>query len=479
MDAKRNALAPTALFLFASATLLWPAILNGRALLLEDSASYYRGGALGVSTALSLARDWFLSVFATTTAPVGAGDTATVAATAIGKSGGARSVIYSLATYLLRGPGNSLFLLAAAQAILVGFLLVQAQALAAPHARFAPRVIALAAIGGLTGAAWYASTAMPDIFAGIAILAIILFALYFERLGLSLRLIFTLIIATAVAVHTSHLLLAVGLTLASLGARFWLVRPGLRNALVTAGWMVAPIGLGIGVLMTTALAGFGEASVAPKRYPITLARSIDDGPGRWHLEKHCARERYAICDVFAGGIPQGIDAILWGPGGVRMQATPEQMERVREEEMLIVRRAASEYPLAQLASASTNLAGQLWEMGLTGLRFGNALDLRSDGAVDFAEISPDRPMLRKTSEVLGYLAFGIALAFAWARRKRLTRTEVALLGLAVIGLVLNAGICGVLSAVTDRYQGRVAWVLPAVALAIWLQMHAGRARASA
>ncbi len=49
-------------------------------------------------------------------------------------------------------------------------------------------------------------------------------------------------------------------------------------------------------------------------------------------------------------------------------------------------------------------------------------------------------------------------------RRRLTRTEIAAVSVALLGLLANAAVCGILSAVTERYQGRVAWILPALAL---------------
>lgn len=49
----------------------------------------------------------------------------------------------------------------------------------------------------------------------------------------------------------------------------------------TTAWLAAPIVLGMLATVATGLVGFGTASVAPKRFPLTLARSIEDGPARW------------------------------------------------------------------------------------------------------------------------------------------------------------------------------------------------------
>jgi fucose permease len=43
------------------------------------------------------------------------------------------------------------------------------------------------------------------------------------------------------------------------------------------------------------------------------------------------------------------------------------------------------------------------------------------------------------------------------------------------GIVSNAIICAVFSAVTDRYQGRVIWVLPVICMAMMLSRERNRA----
>src|SRR5437016_1172050 len=51
-------------------------------------------------------------------------------------------------------------------------------------------------------------------------------------------------------------------------------------------------------------------------------------------------------------------------------------------------------------------------------------------------------------------------------RRRLGSIDKAAIAVAAIGLLANAAVCGILSGVTDRYQGRVAWVLPALGFII-------------
>ena len=55
-------------------------------------------------------------------------------------------------------------------------------------------------------------------------------------------------------------------------------------------------------------AALGEASVAPKRLPILLARSIDDGPGARFLAEACPEAGFALCDIFPAGVPDDLNA---------------------------------------------------------------------------------------------------------------------------------------------------------------------------
>ena len=112
---------------------------------------------------------------------------------------------------------------------------------------------------------------------------------------------------------------------AAFAVRYRLRRPMPFRAIA---WSVGPILLGVGGLLLLSLVGFGQASVAPKRYPISLARSIADGPGLWHLQAKCGDYRYAVCEVFPNAIPTNPGDFLWGENGVRYRATPAQMERI-------------------------------------------------------------------------------------------------------------------------------------------------------
>jgi hypothetical protein len=466
------------IYLITLALLLWPLAINRAPFYSADSASYLRGGAFGFNTGLLFLEQWWQSLVGTTSAVTAGADPRAVAAGAVAEAGGVRSLIYSVATYLLRFPGNSLLALAIAQAGAVALVVSCLRRLIAPQLGLRSSLAVAGALAALTSAPWYAAYAVPDIPAGITIAGALALTLFFDRLGIVLRLALVALIALCITTHGSHLPVAFCVIVAGAVANFVLQHPSQRLAARSSLWFVSPVILAVAALLGTSYLAFGEPSLAPKRYPIQLARSVSDGPGAWHLRDHCATERYAICEIFGPNPPRRVGDFLWSENGVRNRATPEQMERIRAEESTIVRRAAMEYPVQQLSRSATNIFLQLFDFGTDDLVFGE----RMIGGVDDPSVVRNRPdnlMLKTLSEAVIYLSFVASIFLLFVLRPRLRSVEVAAISVALVGLLANAAVCGILSAVTDRYQGRVAWILPVLAIIIWLRVRAEATPATA
>ena len=244
-------------------------------------------------------------------------------------------------------------------------------------------------------------------------------------------------------------------------------------------WFLSAPLLALAALFAVSYVGFGTASIAPKRYPILLARSVSDGPGLRYLQEHCPTQGYAICEVFGTNFPSRPREFLWGRNGVRYRATPEQMERIRAEEWPIVWRAAAEYPMLQLSSSTGNFLRQFGSFGLGTVNFRGALVVAPTGRIDLADVTEDWPRLRIWLTTLIYVVFGISLATLFVLRRRLTELERGALLIVGVGLTSNAAVCGVLSGVADRYQARVAWAIPVLTMMILLKIRSEKlARAS-
>jgi len=448
--------------------LLWPLLVNGAPFYSDDSTSYLRGGRFGFNTGLLFVHQWWQSLVPASLPSSAGGNAKTIVANAIAQSGGTRSLIYSVAAYLLRAPGVSLLALALAQAGAVAFVVCSLRQLIIPQSGIRSSMGISAAVAFLTSAAWYAAYAIPDILAGVAIAGATALTVFHGRTSLPLRLALVLLVAFCITAHGTHLLVTLSVLVVGWVANMLTYREAPGARLRAAIWFASPMIIAVAALLGTSYIAFGEWSLAPKRYPIQLARSVADGPGAWYLRDHCATEHYAICEVFGPNPPREVHEFLWAKDGVRYRATPQQMERIRAEETTIVRRAALEYPAAQIRRSATNMASQLLRFGVSGLPFN--LKVVDGDDPELFRSGPDQPQLKAIADRLIYCTFFACILLLVAFRKRLTRSDTAAVSAVVIGLFTNAAVCGVLSGVTDRYQGRAAWVLPTVAFMILLRI---------
>jgi hypothetical protein len=375
---------------------------------------------------------------------------------------------YSVLTALLAGPGRTMAPLVALQAVLTGLTVAVALGAAANGAGAAEErtrgLLAVLILAVATPAAWVTSFAMPDVFAAITILVIATLSFAADRLTPPVAAALSLIGALAIAAHASHVALAI--LLAPLGLAWgawtqWRARG--RVSLSGLAWLAAPAALGLAVVIAASLAGFGKVSLAPKRYPLTLARSIEDGPARWYLERHCATSRYAVCEIYGVRLPTTSTAFLWGPDGVSARATAAQMDRIRAEEQDIVLRAAVAYPVAQLSAAARGVARQLVSFRVGEANFDVRVVRDAAGAPVFANAPVMPAGLEDVVDTLSKVTAGLALVWIALGVRAAPPERRALALFVVVGVLANAAVCAVFSSVSDRYQARVVWLLPIAA----------------
>lgn len=451
--------------LLAAALLLWPIMWFGAPAYFADSASYLKGGR----TAVSVMVDRLQALTEDVSAPQQPERRA--AAVALETAKGSRSALYSLAAFILSGPGATMILLAAAQALATGWMVAIAARLAG-ICSWSGFGAAAVMVAFATPAAVFVCYIVPDIFAALLIASCVILTVAFERLSPGVQVSLVAIGAFAVTSHASHPPIAGGLLL--LGA-LWIVREG-SGAPRRIAWLAAPLALGTLATVVTGFVGFGTLSLAPKRYPLTLARSIEDGPARWYLAEHCAERRYAVCEVFGSQMPETVPDFLWDKG-LTGRATPEQMDRVRAEEGEIVAAAARAYPVTQAKIVAGNVAAQVAHIGLGDISFDQRIAFDREGAPRAMETGATRrTVLRLVEWLSAATALVGALWLAWAAR-RMRPCERVGAALLTAGLLGNAAVCAIFSGVADRYQARVVWLLPLFAIAMLIAAAERRRRA--
>jgi hypothetical protein len=472
--------AGAALALGCALALCWPVWLTGAVYVFADTTGYLRGGEV----------IWgYLGDLLPDVPPDAGGAERAVAAGAGQGAGGAAEAITASGTVAdARGEaavGRSLTYSAAAYAawavlgeaaipviqawitVMMAFSLLSARALRRPALLLA----GFAWLALLTPLPFYAVFLMPDLLAAVPILFAACLVWRWDELGTGQRIALAVLAALATSSHYGTVPLALGCIGVALALRLLSGRLPGPAILATAALVV---GFGPLLNLGASTAVTDEPSTAPLRLPILLARSIEDGPARWYLQRECPRGRLATCDVLGGEIPDDVGEFLWTNSGVA-DATPAQMAQVRAEEWTILRGAFLAYPAAQTASLLGNAARQSVELGLGSIRAADGLD-EGFGRVRGPQREAARELLTRFDALVVWGSWAAVLAAgALAIVARPERRAVLAVAAVVAGLLLNAAIFGGLSAPAERYQARVIWVLPFVLLAVAADALAARA----
>lgn len=421
-----------------AALLLWPAALNGYPLVFSDTGAF-------------------------------------LAQTVLGWAVWDKPFVYGPALHAFHWR-LTLWLPALAQGLLLSWLLWLTQRAVRGEAWPGAHLLISAGLAGFTAAPWFASLLMPDMLAPALVLALFLLGFGDERLTRAERLGLGAVATLAAAAHLAHLPVAAALVLVVLGVRRdW--RPALASAL--------PLAAALLVLVATNLALWGRLTVSPHGAVFLLARLVADGPAARTIAARCPEAGWHLCR-WAGRLPADSDAFLWsgdGPVWAPRQdgATPGGPISLAPEAAAIVAETLAREPLAVLRAAAANTLRQLG-MARLGDTLGPehlAVQVGRQLALGFPEEEQRR--FAASLQALGRLPaaaapflpvqqpallLGLLGTLALWRRAALAGDRVRL-GLALcvlVGVVANAAATGALSGPHHRYQARIAWLLPLVAV---------------
>lgn len=433
------------LFVMEITALCFPALINRGPLLFVDTRSYYLGGHAAV--------DKVISMFARH-ADAGTEDVVQAAR-------GVRSVFYSLFTYV---PASiaSLGLVIVLQAMIVSWLLRQVFDLACPRRPRWQASLFIMTLALASTLSWTASMVMPDIFTSILALSVIVSIIGWDRIGLLTRWALLGCIAGSVVMHLTNLPLAIGLLAVGAIIRFrqlWLERT--RFALVGAA-----LAVGAMAMLAVGVVGFHQWSMAPQAPPFLLARSIQDGPGRLYLQDHCPQIGLAMCRHLDRINPDSIDDFVWHQNGVYSTVSAQERAELRAEDKRIYVAAALEHPWMQAEAIMRNAIHQLFLFTLRDCIIPSDAEYDSTG-ITLVTDDPavTKPLWQAIAAVPIYaVVFGSLCCAAWAwQRGRLDHDQKQLFAF-VIATVLIEAAAGAFSEPAPRYEARVIWLIPMLAL---------------
>lgn len=489
----------------AALALTTPALWNGVPLLYPDTPTYVRGAEAAF---IRLAGPGAVPAWLpTVTAPVAdaglEGGAAPPAPRAPGLSAVAdqvvlagRSVYYGAVLEVAQLAG-SLWWAVVFQALCAAWLL---QLLWADIWRLpASAVVPVAAgLAWVTPLGLYTGLLMPDVYAGLAIVAAAALVLHGGGLRAVQRLGLWLLVLFALLAHSSHTLVIAGLLL-----MLWATQSRWRGPVASA-WPPALAALsGAVALAVLAEVGFARAveravGAPPLRLPHLTARLVDGGPGTVYLQTQCprlpARERWAACD-FVDRYPLAWTDFLFEADparGVFAPARPDLKRRLSEEQVALAWQVLRQAPGPVLADLAADLPRQLlafdidiWGLGpreLAMYRGRVPPDLLAAMARSRGAQHPGWQSVASALTLASVTAAALVLAALMLRRRAFPHapgTEARLwpaTAVLLAGLVLNAAVCGLLASPLDRFQARVVWLVPLLAAAWWAGWWATRGR---
>jgi hypothetical protein len=427
----------------------WPAFYNGYPLIYPDSMSYLENGHL-LSRALFLHR--------------------------LSASYGMRSFIYSLGVLPFHW-NITPWPIVGLNALLSAYVIWLVVRSILPQQTIVSFFVLVVPLSALTSLGWFVSLVMPDIYGPLLYLCIYLLVFATESLSRAERLVVALIAWWSVASHVTHLMLAAGLCAflaLPLLVRWRSALPRLR----TIGLVAIIVGSAAVAHLALHTYLYGEPSLNGKRPPFLMARVLVDGPGREYLRQHCGDAKLVVCGYLTR-LPADTDDFLWKLDGIWMTASPATQEELRREEMPLVMATLRAYPREELRISAAHFWEQLLTFGLWDYDANAWVEQKFDKVLPGArsrylqtrqargKLPDEFSSSAQEWAVIASLALIGVLAPLVLRRR--TRRLIGLTAVVLFVIIANAFVTGVFSNVEDRYQSRVAWLLPLLAILFVLQ----------
>lgn len=459
------------------------AFWNGYPILFFDSIDYLQRPADTLAR-FGLVTDWVTPGHLATSAVTDAGSSA---APDDGPWMAGRSVWYGLpALFLsaLAGPGAIVF----AQAYLFAIVLAIAWIRGLGGAAVGYAVVCLLLLAGSAASA-FAAIVLPDVLSGVAILAAATGLIWWERLARTDRWFLAGVTAFAAASHDSILgVLAAALVIALLA---WSLAPRVLSAprfrLARASVLAAGVCGGLAATATFHLTAQAVTGEAPLRLPFLTARLATADVGRAFLAETCPDSGFAVCahqDKLGG---TWIDFMFSAdPGvGVFRTATLDERRRLSGEQFAFALRVVAHDPVASAVLLTGAASKQASMMSLKNFRATDSapyllaqLQPEVREPLVKSRVYRDPVFLDRLSGFyhavavlsVGILAAGVVAAFL----RRHASPAAGFAASMLVGLALNAVICGVLASPYDRFQARVAWILPFAAAVLLREAYATR-----
>jgi len=342
---------------------------------------------------------------------------------------------------------------------------------------------AIAALTLSTALPWLASELLTDIFAGLAVLAFHVLVWRADRVTSRERLALVVFIAFAASTHSATL--AVLMALGAGAVLFaWLSAKLVGRAGVAP--MLASLALGAVMLLVTNYVVAKAFAWTPGGYGLAFGRMLQDGIVTRYLNDHCPDPQLKLCP-YRNELPLDADSFLWDDCVFNRLG---RFAGLGDEMRTIVLGSLRDYPVMQLRAALADTAQQL-TMVATGE--GVLTTIWHTYSIVERYTPSAVPAMRAARQQHGEIGFGLInmlhVPVALASMALLPVVAViglwsadfadlgSLAGTIMLALLANAAFCSVISHAQDRYGSRLVWIAPlAIGLTGWRAVARARSR---
>jgi hypothetical protein len=331
---------------------------------------------------------------------------------------------------------------------------------------------------------WYVSQLMPDIFTSLLLLSVYIYFSEKRKFSFGILLLL-LLMMLGLVVHLSNfpifiLCLATVLGLVLFSKRY---REKRKHYLIK---MIAPILVVIisaNILMIYNYTYFNKYKLSTTSNVFFLARLIDTGVIEEYLEDNCGNYNFTLCQ-YKNEIPRSSQLFIWGQDGPYYKtgswSTPHEDYNIMIRDILttpkylkVVLFDFAVSPFKQLINFrigegidcafdenSAPIQYVLSKFPRSEIKRDLLLSEQNTGKMDFREINILHYLI-----ILASLLTIIYVLF----KKKLSDNIFMLTWVILSGLFYNAAICADLSNVLNRYQSRVIWLLPLLAIILAIE----------
>jgi len=466
--------------LFGALLLMWPTLLNRSPFFLSDTSTYIRGADAASFRIFHVQTPWsdrFLGRYQPEQIRAARSESKKAASSherPVTLSG--RSIYYGAFLYVAeRIAGLRLAVLFQALAVAVCLRMTVNRFDRRTQNPTKTFLLTTGLLSVASPLAFFVGYLMPDVFTGLAILAVANLLCGEPPLRHMQRVFWFIVLCWSMLVHSSNLLILLLILAVAMLVRFWWGRP--QSAAVGLAACAFLIGVSGEALFNLSVREFsGDAPVRP---PFLMTRLIADGPGLTYLERTCPGSGFAVCRHMQG-LSRSSDAMLWNTqpdDGLFSAVDNDERRLLAEQETRFVLAVIADRPFAVVLSTARSILNQAQRWHLDAFNMSPAkgasiveklppgVGLEVKGSLSFGGKMPVRPI-----ELMSLAMFLISAGFiirALAGRSINADTKLFLL-IVISGIVADIVVCGAISTPHDRYSMRVLWLLPLSAAVVWM-----------